>query len=86
MKRASAAQARRLALLWSEVGAWQDGTHVSVSGWIEPTTLALLKRGWIEPNGKTGKFPSGDDYAEHVISRAGIVALRDYLTKELSDG
>jgi len=79
MKRASKAQATRLAGLW-------QGHVCQVSAYNDPTTKTLLERGWIVSNNRVGTYPSGATYEEHVISRAGIVALRDYLTKVLSDG
>jgi hypothetical protein len=86
MKRASKAQAKLLANLWSERGCTYGIMMISVDGYNEPTALVLVERGWLVSTNRVGTYPSGAAYEEHVISRAGIVALRDYLTKALSDG
>ena len=79
MRRASKAQAKMLAGLW-------QGRACLVSAYNNPTTKTLLKRGWIVSNNRVGTYSSGAPYEEHVISRAGIAALRDFLTKEFPDG
>jgi hypothetical protein len=68
-------QARLLAKLWGDNGS------IPIGGYNSPTSLALLKRGWIAPNGIRGKYPNGTGYEEHVVSDAGLAALGRFLAK-----
>jgi hypothetical protein len=68
-------QARLLAKLWGH------NDRIPIGGYNSPTSLALLKRGWLAPNGIRGKFPNGTEYEEHVVSDAGLVALGRFLAK-----
>lgn len=75
-RRASPAQARRLAVLFGEDCAQE----VSRDGGDQPTIRALVARGWIEPTGASGLWPSGRHaYDEYRINAAGLRALEDYL-------
>lgn len=70
---ASAAQAREIARLW---GARRS---ISVGGYVDPTTAALVRRGWIVPDGTEGVYPSGATYIGHSVSAAGLDALCRFL-------
>lgn len=73
----SLAQAKQLARIWGETGS------ISVSeDWNDPTTVALKKRGLIEPTGETGRHPSGAAFAYHRINLLGKGALFNFLRCE----
>jgi hypothetical protein len=73
-RKASAAQAKTIARLWGDGAA-----TCRVGGFEIPTVAVCVKRGWLVPNGKTGTFPSGAPWTEHVVSERGLDALEDYL-------
>lgn len=83
-QRASLAQAKMIARVWS--GDWQ--LHVMTKGrdngepWNDSTTLALLRRKWIEPNGAVPTLRNDLEYQGHVLTHAGIDALEDYLCEQ----
>lgn len=73
----SIAQAKLIARLWGL------DREVSIGGkHIDPTKAACVKRGWLVPSGQTGKFPSGGDYAIHVLSPSALPALEDFLREQ----
>lgn len=67
----SKAQAKLLARCWG--ANWYP--HVSVNGYKDATTLACIKRGWLQPTNERGKYPNGDDYVAYGISPEGLTAL-----------
>lgn len=72
VKPPSEPQARRLAAMWG------DNRGRAVGGYIDPTTAVLKRNGWIMPTDKTGEYPNGSRWVEHVVSPAGLRALHTY--------
>jgi hypothetical protein len=72
--RASDAQAKALAALWSD--RWSADGKAYDTG-ANPTTTAMIRKGLLEPTGTMKKLPRGE-YPEYRISNAGIVALANY--------
>lgn len=77
-------QARLLAKTWA------DGP-VMVMDWDRlPTVAACVNRGWLVPTGEKGELPGilgfAQRYQDHALSPAGLVALRDFLTREIEKG
>ncbi|MEP0323254.1 hypothetical protein [Bauldia litoralis] len=75
MAKASEAQAKAIANLWS---GWQPYAIADV-GYVNPTWKSCVKNGWFVPTGKTGHFPNGNPYQEHTVSPAGLQALAQFL-------
>ena len=73
----SPAQARMLASLW--VGQYPCAISEE---WNDPTTLALDKRGLIEPTGEIGRYASGMAFKHYRMSLLGKGALADFLWKQ----
>lgn len=73
----SEAQAKRLASIW--VDHWDRACNLTVDGYNTPTDKALVRNGWIVPEGERGQWPSGYFYQRHVISPEGLAALENYL-------
>lgn len=75
-RRASPAQARRLAVLFGD----ERKERVPHGGaYYAPTIRALIDNGWMEPTGAGGTWPSGAAYDDYQISPAGLRALEDHL-------
>ena len=70
----SKAQAMAIARIWSAVGCAFIGQDR-----VDPTWAICIRNGWFVPNGKTGTFPNGSIYNEHVVSDDGLHALERFL-------
>jgi hypothetical protein len=67
----SIAQAKLLARTWGAATARpRVGTR-----YVDPTSAACIKHGWLEPTTETGQFPNGDTFTEYDVSDAGLAAL-----------
>lgn len=84
VKPISEAMARRVAWMWVE----RRGIAVALDGrgYSDPTTIGLISRGLLAPTGERGHWPNGAEYEVHRLTPAALVALRDFLTKEISNG
>jgi hypothetical protein len=82
----SLTQAKMIARLFGEGEALQITFEGREGGkpppWNPPTFNALVKEGWIEPNGVFGTHPSGAKYQEHTVSLAGLLALETFLADQ----
>ena len=75
-KKASAAQAKRLAWLWSD----GRSAHILHDGrYTSSTDLACAKRGWLAPTGHFDTYPNGARYEFYEVTTAGLHALGAYL-------
>ena len=69
----SSAQAKMIAHSWLSGQKRTQG-----SSYIDPTLAACIKRGWMTPTGKTGKYPNGSDYIEYYLSGTALDALETF--------
>lgn len=76
MKRMSDAQARFVARIWT-TGEYRSSENDHV------TAASVIRNGWMEPTGRTGRYGNFSDMAwtGYLPSKAGMAALAAYLTK-----
>lgn len=79
----SVAQAKRIASVWSGhssvVNIMTQGRD-GASPYIDPTTAALVKRGWLAPNGDLKFNEHGNQYQPHKLSGSALLALECFLS------
>ena len=79
---------RRRSLLLGADGYGGDGEvciQDAPKACVDPTTKALRARGLIASTGEHVKFPSGGSSQIYMITPAALVALRNFLTKEIEN-
>lgn len=73
--RASLAQAKMLAWTFSHRSLqYSRDPHFN-----NPTIKAIIRNGWVSPNGRTDTWPSGALYDEYEINASGMKALALFL-------
>lgn len=84
----SAAQAKRLAQLWAgkrTMSFMTKGPRHSPEPYNDPTTLALIKYGWVLRSGKMEngrEFANGTEWEVCTLADSGVDALEDFLREE----
>jgi hypothetical protein len=71
MAKPSSAQAKFLARCWGN----DLKPPVIPHGYIDPTTRACIKHGWLSPTDERGTHPNGDEYIRYALSHDGLRAL-----------
>lgn len=77
-RKATAAQAKRLARIWGDAGEVTSPDPAG-SGYVEPTTRALIRRGWLYPVGPGKPYPNGLPTWVWRVSDNGLTALAEFL-------
>lgn len=82
----SAAQAKQIAFLWSRERpvAIMVGACVPYSVYNAPTVMALVKNGWIAPDGAE-YHENNRIYVRHELTDSGVDALERFLFKQRCD-
>lgn len=76
----SAPQAKLLASRW---GNDQPIRHSAHGG---ATQAVCIRKGWCEPDGSAGVYPSGETWAGYRVSTLGLFAIENFLMNERHKG
>ena len=70
----SIAQARFMARLWSS----HPGSTTVGENYVDPTTAACIKYGWLEPRGEPEQLPNGSPCKRYFLSESAIDAIEAF--------
>lgn len=74
-------QARRIASVWAAdrfINVMKEGRDGSAP-YVDPTTAAMIKRGWLEPSGSMLFRENGYLWEPHSLTPKAMLALEHYL-------
>ena len=74
----SRAQAKFIARTWSRF----TNTEINVGRYLDPTTAACIKYGWLKNTGRTELHPNKTEFEIYILSDLALDALETYLRED----